>query len=343
MEHKTFQFAVDTRTILEIIGIITGFYILYRLQSIIILLFLAMLFAAAINPLVNSLERHDIPRGLSIASVYITIVGLLIFALSAITPPLINQASVMFTRIELPPALKQRFSDYNLQELQMVVQQLTSLPKVINATFSAFSSLVIFLTFGVITYYMLMERPNLHRHLIRFLGRNRDEKEVETFVNNVESQIGGWVRGEALLMTTIGVMTYIGLSLLHVNYALPLAILAGFLEIIPNIGPTISAIPAILIATFTVSLPMGMVVTALYILVQQLENNFIVPGIMRRLVGIHPLITIILMLVGLELWGIIGAVLIIPLYLTVRVAWQEWTHFKYPGEVITGTLNGLKK
>ena len=343
MVPKTHHYEISTKTLLEALGIAAGLYLAYRLRSIILVLFVAALFAASMNPLVTRLERHHIPRGLSIAFVYIAVIGLLAISAAAIIPPLFNQASLLFAQFELPPIFTQRLSDYNLQELDLLVKQLTTVPKVLESVFSTLSSVVFFLTFGIIAYYLLMERPMLHRYLTRFFGSTRDEKDIEVFVNNVESQIGGWIRGQVILMAVIGILTFTGLTLLNVSYALPLAILAGFLEIIPTIGPTLSAVPAILIATFTVSLPMGMVVAAMYVLIQQAENNFIVPAVMKKSIGIHPLTTIILLLVGLELWGILGAILVIPVYLTIRVAWQEWVHFKNPGTVITGTFSGFMK
>jgi predicted PurR-regulated permease PerM len=115
---------------------------------------------------------------------------------------------------------------------------------------------------------------------------------------------------------------------LNVSFALPLAIFAGIFELLPNIGPTISAIPAILIAFLTSSPTIAIAVTALYILVQQLENNFIVPIIMRKAANMNPITTIITVLIGFRLMGVGGAALSIPLYLVLRVSLQEYLKIK---------------
>ena len=141
-------------------------------------------------------------------------------------------------------------------------------------------------------------------------------------MDEIEKRLGGWIRAEIVLMIIIGLLTFIGLTLLGIDYALPLAILAGFLEIIPNIGPFISAIPAVLVGLF-ISPLMALAVAALYFLVQQIENNFIVPQLMAKECGINPLITIIALIAGFKLGGVIGAVLAVPIILLIEIILTE--------------------
>ena len=116
-------------------------------------------------------------------------------------------------------------------------------------------------------------------------------------------------------MVIIGFMTYFSLIILGIPYALPLAVLAGILEIVPNLGPTIAAIPAIFMG-LTVSPVVGLGALATSILIQQLENNLIVPKVMQSATGAQPLATILVLLMGLTLGGVMGAILAMPLYLT---------------------------
>jgi len=134
---------------------------------------------------------------------------------------------------------------------------------------------------------------------------------VESLAHKVEVKTGAWVRGQIVLMFLVGFTTYIGLTILGVEFALPLAVIAGLLELIPTIGPIVSAIPAAIIA-FTQGPLLGLGVIALYILIQQLENNILVPKVMEKAVGLSPLITIFSLLVGAALFGILGAVLAVP-------------------------------
>jgi predicted PurR-regulated permease PerM len=167
------------------------------------------------------------------------------------------------------------------------------------------------------SYYLVLERPKLHRYFVRFFPNHDAEAKAESLVLAVEHQVGGWVRGQLLLMLVIGVMTYIGLMLLGVPYALPLAVIAGILELIPNLGPTIAAIPALIIG-LTISPVIGLGTLIMSIIIQQLENNVIVPKIMKEATGTEPLVTILVLLVGFTLGGVAGAVLAMPLYLTIQ-------------------------
>ena len=123
-------------------------------------------------------------------------------------------------------------------------------------------------------------------------------------------------------MLSIAVLTYIGLTIIGVPYALPLAILAGLLEILPNIGPTIAAIPAIAIGYITGGPVIAGVVLLLSIVVQQLENSVLVPKIMRENANVNPLISIVAILTGFQLAGVMGALLAIPSYITIRAVYS---------------------
>ena len=128
-------------------------------------------------------------------------------------------------------------------------------------------------------------------------------------------------------MSIIGVLIYIGLRLLGIPYALPLAIFAGILEAVPNIGPVISAIPGVVIA-LTISPVMGLAAAALYFLVQQLENSVVVPKVMQKATGVNPLITILSLAIGFQLAGPLGAILAVPIVIVVHVFATEFLFSK---------------
>jgi predicted PurR-regulated permease PerM len=192
---------------------------------------------------------------------------------------------------------------------------------IIRTFVSFFQNLINIFILIVISFYLLLERKNLDKYLLHFFGDNA-EKVGAGVMDKIEKRLGGWVRAQILLMIIIGLLTFIGLRLLGIDYALPLAIFAGFLEIIPTIGPFISAIPAVLVALL-ISPLMGLAVAALYFLIQQIENNFIVPQLMAKECGINPLITIIVLIAGFKLGGIIGAILAVPVVLLIEIILTE--------------------
>jgi predicted PurR-regulated permease PerM len=136
-------------------------------------------------------------------------------------------------------------------------------------------------------------------------------------LRRIERRLGVWVRGEFVLMSAVGLCSFIGLTILHVDFALPLAIVAGLLELVPMLGPIIASITATLVA-LSVSPLLALSVVALYIIIQQLENNILVPYIMKKSVGLAPIVTILALMIGARLAGIIGAILAVPIALTMH-------------------------
>jgi len=119
-------------------------------------------------------------------------------------------------------------------------------------------------------------------------------------------------------------LTFVSLTLLKIPYALPLALATSFLEILPNLGPTISAVPALMVAYSAGGWSMTGVVLVLFLVIQQLENNIIVPRIMKANVDVSPLMTILVILTGFKIGGVIGALLSVPTYILIRMIYAFW-------------------
>jgi len=136
-------------------------------------------------------------------------------------------------------------------------------------------------------------------------------------------KLGGWARGQLALMFIIGLGSYIGLQILGIPYALPLAIITGIMEIIPFIGPTLSAVPAVIIG-LGISPLMGLAVVAVYVLIQQLENSVFVPKVMQKSANVNPIITLLSLAIGFRLAGIVGLLVSVPVFITVRVFVNEF-------------------
>lgn len=320
---------ITLKTILTIFGIIFGIFVMSHIGDIMVQVFIAFVLMAALNPLVGALQKLRMNRIMAILSTYVLFISAIVVIIAALVPPLYEQTAKLFTQLNLPnaPFLDElshlRFSTTQIGTL--VSQYGGSVSKVLEFVLSTFSVLFTFFTVMVMALYLLIGRAHLYTYFTIFF-RTRDKKErSEQLLKNVEQALGSWVRGEILLMLTIGIMTFIGLSILNIPFALPLAIFAGLMEALPNIGPTISAVPAIVVAAVSVSPLMGGVTTLLYILIQQIENNFIVPQIMKKAAGIRPLTTIILILVGFRFGGVLGALLSVPLYIVGREILSEFS------------------
>ena len=326
MPKNTLKIEISYKTIIFTIGFLLTLSFLFFIRDIIFLLFISLLLMSALNPIVTKLEGSKIPRPVGIIILYIAIVSLFSAIMIGIIPALLQQTNSLISQFSIPSEIWSNIQSLkvNLQDIQVILNQINNIPQLINTVSSAFSGVLAVVTVAMITFYLLLERSKLHRHLSLFFNDRKVEKRIENTINSIETQIGSWFQGQLILMLVIGILTYIGLILLNIEYALPLALLAGLLEIVPSLGPTIASIPAILVAYFTFNPGMALAVGALYVLIQQFENNLIVPMVMRRSVGLNPIITILLLLTGLKLYGVIGAISAIPIYIVTKIIFSEF-------------------
>lgn len=303
---------IGHRTIIFTILFLLSIYLLWKLNGIVTGLFISFLLMTAVNPLVVALERWRIPRQISGLVVLLLILGAFASGIAALVPPVIDQTGAFLTQL---PHLAEQLG-LKLDQA-FISSQLGSIPQnVLRVISSAFSNVLAVFAVLVISYYLILERKRMSKRLTVLFGD--EEPEVESLLTQVEAKLGGWIRGQITLSLIIGVAVYIGLFILSIPYAVPLAIIAGVLEVVPNIGPTISMIPAAIVG-FTISPLHGGIVILLYFAIQQLENYLIVPLVMKKAVGLNPLVTLISLMVGLTLGGPIGAILAVPLVLTGQV------------------------
>lgn len=319
---------ISHRTVVFAVLFLVLVWLLVQIMPIIVGLFIAVLLMTALNPFVEWLVRARLPRGLSILFVYLVLVGVVGLGLFWVVPPFVDQTTKLVNR--LPVALDQigvwlenlGVSGIDKGIIESQISQIGTIPvNLVKFAISLLSNIIAVFSVMVITFYLLVERRNLDKYLLVLFGDD-GEKKAKKFVDQVEARLGGWVRGEITLMFIIGVLTYIGLRLLGIPFALPLAILAGILEIVPNIGPVISAIPTVVVA-LTISPVMGLATAALYFLVQQLENSVIVPKVMQKATGVNPLVTILSLAIGFQLAGPLGAILAVPAVIVFHVLASE--------------------
>jgi len=312
---------ITPRTILLFFLILGGIWLFIEVRDILQLLFIAIIFMSALRPSVDQLERMHISRTLAIFLLYGIVISLISGFVTLIFPPLLSESVKLLTHLpqyfqEVPPFINLN-PDTFMQQIAPFTQN------VARVTVGVFSNIITVFTLAVFTFYFLLERNNLTEFLAMFIGPELGQKTVE-IVKKAEVRLGGWVRGQLLLGLIIGMACYLGLVFLGISYALPLALIAGILEMVPIIGPIISAIPAVLVG-LTISPETAFAVVALYFVVQQLENNLIVPIVMKKAVGIPPLASLLALMIGGKLAGVMGVVLSIPILLVVQTVIQEIT------------------
>jgi len=314
---ETRKIEISQKTIIFTVGFLLSLWLVYQVRSIIILLFIAFILMTAVNPLVRLAKKIKIPTIVVMLIVYFGLIALISTVVASLVPAVVQQTKDL--TLVLPTYMHNLENVFNAQfDPNMVGGYLNSIPSnLLKIAVGTFSNVLDILVVFFMAYYLVLERPQLHKYLLSFFSKHEAEEKAEALVLAVERQVGGWVRGELLLMAIIGIMTYMGLIILGVPYALPLAVMAGLLEAVPNLGPTIAAIPAVIIG-LTVSPIIAVGTIILSIIIQQLENNLIVPKVMQSATGTKPLITILVLLVGFTLGGIAGTVLSMPIFLTIQ-------------------------
>jgi len=308
---------ISYKTVVFIAVFAAFIWFLFQIRSILLSVFIALILMSVINPLVRRLEGLKVKRSLSILIVYIGVLAMIILFIGAIVPPLIEQTANLINQI---PSLLKQFKVLGIDEKLLATQlsQFTSLPaNLVKLIVSLFSNVLAVIALLVITFYLLVERKNLEKYLILLFGEAK-EKEIEGVLDQIEVRLGGWVRGELLLMLAIGIFSFLGYKIIGLNFALPLALLAFLLEVVPNFGPIIASIPAIIVG-LTISPWHGIAVAGWVFLIQQVENSVLVPRIMKKAAGVNPLISIISLAIGFKLAGVGGALLAIPTYLALEV------------------------
>lgn len=315
----THKIDISHKTIFFITGFFALVWALYLIRDVIILLFIAIIFMSALSPIVASLEKLKVPKALAIAITYIFVIAILAVVVAFVVTPLVNQTANLIAN--LPGFLNNLLPASGPIDRTVLQQELGNVSKnALEVTLAIFNNFLGFISIAVLTFYLLLERENLDKLLSQFFI-NKDER-IRGITRKIEEKLGAWMRGQIVLSVIIGTAAYIGLTILSVPYALPLAILAGIMEVIPVIGPIISAIPAVLIA-YMVSPFLAGVVAILYFIIQQLENHLVVPQVMNKAVGLNPLVVILAVAIGGRLLGVSGALLAVPITVVAQIITQD--------------------
>lgn len=310
---------ISYKTIFFITGFLGLLWALYLIRDVIILLFVAIIFMSALAPIVELLQKIKIPKSLAIAITYIFVLAVIGLLISFVVTPLADQTANLAKN--LPATLGNLLPENGIVDKSVLQQELGNFSKnALEFSFTIFSNFLAFISVAVLTFYLLLEREKLNKLISQyFIGR---ELRVKRITRQIEEKLGAWLRGQIVLSLIIGAVAYLGLTFLSIPYALPLAILAGLMEVVPVIGPIISAIPAILIAYLS-SPFLAVIVGVQYFVIQQLENHLIVPQVMKKAVGLNPLIVILAVAIGGRLLGVAGALLAVPITVVIQIITED--------------------
>jgi predicted PurR-regulated permease PerM len=303
-------------------------------RSILILLLTAAFLAIGLNPAVEALERRKLRRGRAVGVVLLAVLLFFVGFGFAVVPPIIEQAQGFAD--DLPRYIEQLQDNERIASLDerfgLLEQARSALDDpgrigisaaggvlgVSKVVFSAFFSALVVL---VLTLYFLSSLPTIKANAYRLIPRSRRAR-VGLLTDEILSRVGGYVAGAASIATLAGVTTFLLLLVLGVDYPLALAMLVAITGLIPLIGATIGAAVVTLVALFT-SVQVAIICAGYYLIYQQIENYLLYPRIMQRSVNVSPAATVVAVLIGGSLLGVLGALLAIPIAAAIQLVLNE--------------------
>jgi predicted PurR-regulated permease PerM len=326
------------QTVLTCAAVAITLAALWVARSAVMLIYVSAIIAMGFAPAVQILQsqmrgRRGVPRTLAILVIYLAIILLILLVGLAVVPPLIEQAGELWARAPQAFTELQRFLvRHNLVTRRVTLQEAvqsapagsgSAVNTVLGAVWGVVGGLVGIVTILILSFYLLVEAESLFKYFTRLVPeRNRDR--FVTVSHEIVKKVSAWLSAQFILSGIMGGITAIGLGLLGVPYFYVVALIAAVGETIPIVGPVIAGITAVAVA-LTTSAQLALIVGVAFLIVHQLEANVLVPKVMERRVGVSPVAVIAALLIGNELFGLVGAILAIPSAAILSVIFDELT------------------
>lgn len=321
---------VSTKVILQVAFVFLVLWFLWLIRDIILLLLISLILASAMEPLVDYLHAKKVPRALSLIMVYLIFLGAAGLVVYLVIPPVLDQAKILQANLpQYSQALQTQFGGLDVKGFLENLMSGFSGNSVVQNTFGVFNGALNAIAVIVISFYLVAEEKGMKTFVSLIIPRQHHEFTLN-LIMKIQRKMGGWVLGQVIISFGIFLFTYVGLLLLHVQYALILALVSGLFEIVPYIGPFISAVPAMFIG-FIQHPSLAIWVAVLYLLVHEIEGYVLVPKIMEKTTDTSPLLTLVALMIGYQLAGILGLVISVPIATALTVTVKElWPAEKIP-------------
>ncbi len=338
---RTMMSIALTLTCIYLVGLLRSLFLdIWGVLSSLFYTFLASLIITYIlQPAVDVLHRRRVPRSAAILIVYAVIAAILAVVVLNLIPVISRQIAQLSSSL---PAITAEVSRW----IDMVNSRKTYLPNAVRTgienalnqlehrvevaptgLFSVVTSTLnaIFMAFVVpfLVFYMLKDAKAIGRGMVR-MAPAKSKHRVRLVLRAIDDTLGGYVRGQFLIMLAVGLLSFIGYLIIRLPYALLLGAFLGFADIIPYLGPIIGIAPAVIIALTTSGWPMLVKVVIVNIAVQQIEGNILSPQIMGRTLHLHPMAIVAALIVGGEAGGVLGLILAVPALAVCKVVWTQW-------------------
>jgi len=321
---------------LVLVSVIFGFWLLYRFNQVVFILFIAIVIGTVIRPVVTWLHLRGLPRIAGVILVCILLLTLLISFVLLLFPLIIEQGTTITAAIpgyyqvlrewmvNYPNQLIVRLSEFlpadlpGLEPIQQTGQQvLASAGQALGYVASAATGIFIAIVILFLAFYWTLDGPRNIQSFLVLIPHDQREN-IRELISAMETKVGFYIAGQSILCLVIGSMALVAYLLIGLPDALVLALLAGVLEAVPMIGPLLGAIPAALVALSIGPDKLIWVIVAT-VVIQQLENSLLVPRIMSKAVGVNPFVTLLALFAFSSLFGIAGALMAIPMAAIIQL------------------------
>ncbi len=334
---------VSAGTVLTVIGTILAIgvvlFLLWQLRTLVRWTVISVFMAVALSPLVNIVQRGRIPRALAILIVYLGLILILIGLGALVTRPLVMQSqqlvayvnSLYNNRAGLIGQLQDLAQQYGLGGYTDTIQeQLAALPSrlssavgpLLTATIGVISSVYASISILLLTFFLILDGERFVAGALR-LAAPAQRPRMRRILAHAARAIYGYISGNLTISLIAGIATFIALTVLRMPYAVILALVVAFLDLVPLVGATLGAVIACGVALFVDPVKGGILIV-FFVIYQQVENNLIQPVVYGRSVQLHPLAIFLAVLAGGNLLGVLGALLAIPVAEIIRILWGEW-------------------
>lgn len=347
-EKGRIKVEISQISVVKTVLTLTFFVLLFILRDLVVVVLVSVIIASAIEPMTRALIRREVPRVLSVVFIYLILALLLIGAFYYLLLPLLNESANFLLNLpnylnsvevwnplnkslgEDTTSLFQGISqNFSVSEILVEIRGLLSgTSDSFVATLSyIFGGMLSFFLIIVLSFYLAVQEDGVGDFL-RIITPIQHEEYVINLWKRAEAKMGLWLQGQVLLAVIVGVLVYLGLTLLGVSHALLYAFLAMILEVIPIFGPIIAGIPALSTAYLEGGITLSIIVVCLYTIIQQFESNLIYPVVVRKIVGVPPIMVILSLIIGFKLFGFLGVIIAVPVAAVCMEFLKDWERKK---------------
>ena len=343
-DNETQIWTIGTGTFIRAAAVVGAIALAYVLRDLILVMMTSVIIASAVEPAARALSSFRIPRVVSVLAIYVLFFVILFSVLYIFIPPLFLEISDIAAGLPkaanvfdfIDPTLDPLSAisgglatSISLQEIVTKIQDFIASQStgILDTTTSLFGSAFSLILIIVISFYLVVQEDGID-NFIRLVVPLNKEAYVLGLWRRSQQKIGQWMKGQLLLGLIVGLLVYLGLTIFQIKYALVLAIIAAVFELIPFFGPILSAVPAVLLG-FSIGPVQGVMVAGLYLVIQQFENHLIYPLVVRKIVGMPPIIAIIALIIGAQLAGFIGLILAAPVAMILLELLSDYSKKKH--------------